>query len=289
MAGTAAGRAGLDETRAAEDFFRILEPASRESEGLRVSMIPSLLDVVGHNLRHGWAETRVFEIGRTYHRRPGGAAELPEEVAWVGIGAAGGVFGPSRERANRSLDFLEFKGVVEALFMSFRIDGARWRSYTAAAPDLVPPGAVELVHESRSLGFAWEVAPEVRARWDMPRPVFVAQVRLEALPLETEEALRYREPSRHPAVRRDIALVVPAGMTQAAVRGWIRESAGPHLAGLELFDAYRGKHIPAGHAGLGFCLVFRAPDRTLEDKEADAAVDRVVSGLAARGIVRRTS
>ena len=71
------------------------------------------------------------------------------------------------------------------------------------------------------------------------------------------------------------------------VRGWLGELAGAHLAAVELFDHYRGKHIPSGFVGLGFSLTFRAFDRTLEDKDVDAAVDRIVTGLGQRGITRR--
>jgi phenylalanyl-tRNA synthetase beta chain len=289
----AAARAGLDPVRSTAGFFRILDPASREAEGLRVSMLPSLLDVLSHNVRHGWIETRVFEIGQTYRRLPGGdggEVVLPEETAQVALAAVGGEFGPSRERDQRSLDFLQFKGVVEALFNSFRIDDPQWRFYTAS-PDstLAPAGAVEVVVGGRSAGFAWEASAEVRGHWDIPRPVYLAQIRLDALPAETGAPVRYREPSRFPPVRRDLALVVPAAVTQADVREWIHREAGPHLAGVELFDAYRGKHIPAGHIGLGFSLTFRAADRTLEEAEVDSAVARVVDGLRGKGIVRRES
>jgi phenylalanyl-tRNA synthetase beta chain len=286
----AAAKAGLDPARSAADFFRILDPASRAAEGLRVSMLPSLLDVLSHNVRHGWIEARVFEIGQTYRRLPegkDGAVVLPEETPQVALAAVGGEFAPSRERDQRSLDFLQFKGVVEALFTSFRIDAPRWRSYTAAADVLpAPAGAVEVVVGERSAGFAWEASAEVRGHWDIPRPVYLAQIRLDAFPA-TLAPVRYREPSRFPAVRRDLALVVPAATTQAEVREWIREGAGPDLAGLELFDAYRGTHIPAGHVGLGFSLTFRAADRTLEEAEVDSAVARVVDGLRRKGIVRR--
>ncbi len=281
----AAVRVGADPARAETDTLLLLDPPTREEEGLRISLLPSLLDAVGHNLRHGVPEARFYELGKTFRRR--GPGELPEETEWVGLAAAGGEFAPSLERAQRSFSFTEFKGCVEALLAAFKIDAPRWRSYTG--PDPVPAGVIEAAAGDRSLGFAWTVDEAAAARWDLNRPVFLAQIRLDALPPDTGTPVVYREPSRYPAVRRDLALVVPEGTSQDAVREIVRAAAGAHLAGLELFDHYRGKHIPAGHVGLGFSLTFRASDRTLEEGEVDAAMEGIVGALAGHGITRRES
>lgn len=281
---TAATRAGLGTEAVEAAVFALLDPPSREEESLRVSLLPSLLKAVGHNLRHGRPEVRFYELGRTFRR----AAEedaLPGETDWVGLAAAGGSFPPSRERGVREYGFLDLKGAVEGLLAAFRIDAPKWRPYTGL--DLVPEGALEVVAGETGIGFAWEVPAGIRSAWDLNRPVYLAQVRLDALPPESGSPRLYVEPSRYPPVRRDLALVVPQGMTQGELRGWIREQAGPQLERIELFDHYRGRHIPEGHAGLGFSLTFRAADRTLEEKEVDAAVDRVVADLKRRGIIRR--
>jgi phenylalanyl-tRNA synthetase beta chain len=279
----AAARAGLPAEGADRAFFPVLDPPSKEQEGLRVSLTPGLLGVVSHNLRHGRPQVRVFELGKVFRHTADG--ERPRESLWVGLAASGGTFAPSLERAQRSLNFVEFKGFVEGLLAAFEIDGPKWRSYDGL--ELVPPGALEIVAGDQPAGLAWEVGSETAARWDLSRPVYVAQLALDALPPDTGVPRRYREPSRFPAVRRDLALVVPMGVTQDEVRGWVRDEGGPSLVSLELFDHYRGKHIPSGHVGLGFSLTFRAADRTLEEKEVDAAVDRIVAGLARRGITRR--
>jgi phenylalanyl-tRNA synthetase beta chain len=177
------------------------------------------------------------------------------------------------------------KGVVEGLLASRHIDAPKWRPYHGLR--LVPEGALEVLTADRSLGFVWEVTREARARWELSRPVFVAQLRFDLLPRERGMPAPYREPSRFPAVRRDLALVVPAAVSHAEVVAWIAAESGPHLAAIELFDHYRGKHIPAGHVGLGYSLTFRAADRTLEEKDVDLAVGRIVTALKKRGIDRR--
>jgi len=281
---------GLSPRAVEREFFPLLDPPSREEQGLRLSLFPSLLDVLARNVRHGTPEARLFEIGKTFHRRsesPGTAASeiFPDEVEWLAIGVVGGTFAPSLERAGRSLDFLEFKGFVEAALASFRIDSPKWRSYTGL--ELMPPGSVEVVAGETQLGFAWEVDESSRENWSLGRPAYLAQIRLASLPRDEGNPATYQEPSRFPAVRRDLALVVPDGESQEATRSRIMAHAGEHLESIELFDHYRGKHIPSGHVGLGFSLVFRARGRTLEEQEVDAVVGTLVQELKRAGIERR--
>jgi len=284
-----ARRIGLPPERIETDFLPLLDPPSREEQGLRLSLLPSLLDVLARNVRHGTPEARLFEIGKSFRRRPpepGSDREpFPDEEEWVALGAIGGDFHPSLERAGRSLDFLEFKGFVETFLSAFRIDAPKWRSYTGL--DLIPPGSVEVTAGESSLGFACEVNEATRSAWDLARPVFLAQLRFASLPRDEGTPVAYREPSRFPAVRRDLALVVPEEETQGAVRSRIAAKAGTHLESIELFDHYRGKHIPPGHIGLGFSLTFRALDRTLEEAEVDRTVDALVQDLKRAGIERR--
>jgi phenylalanyl-tRNA synthetase beta chain len=290
-------RAGLDETTVNASFVRLLEPPTRAEEGLRVTMIPELLSVVARNLRHGHTDVHVFEIGKTFHERslvtkevglfrdPSPNPELPVELSWLGLASTGGDVPPSLERVIRPGGFAGFKGAIEGVLETRHVDAPKWRFYNGLR--LVPEGALEVLSGAVSLGFAWEVSPQARDAWDIPRPVYVAQLRLDLLPQENGKPAQYREPSRFPAVRRDLALVVPEGTHDAELKAWMAAQAGASLVSIELFDEYRGKHIPAGRVGLGYSLTFRAMDRTLEEKEVDAAIARIVSALAERGIARR--
>lgn len=82
-------------------------------------------------------------------------------------------------------------------------------------------------------------------------------------------------------------MIVPHGVEFGQVRQWIRDEGGSQLTRIELFDRYTGKHIPEGHVGLGLRLTFRSPERTLEEQEVDAAIERVVAALDQQQVIRR--
>jgi phenylalanyl-tRNA synthetase beta chain len=88
------------------------------------------------------------------------------------------------------------------------------------------------------------------------------------------------EVPRYPPARRDVAFVLPADAPAAAVQAAIEEAAGELLGSCLLFDVFEGGSLPAGTKSLAFSLDLRAPDRTLESEEADAAVAAIAERLA---------
>jgi phenylalanyl-tRNA synthetase beta chain len=94
--------------------------------------------------------------------------------------------------------------------------------------------------------------------------------------------VRSRPVSRHQAVERDLAIVVPEDRPAASVEQIIRNSAGDLLTDLRLFDIYRGAPLAGAEKSLAFRLRFEA-DRTLGDAEVDGAVAAVAEALRAGG------
>jgi phenylalanyl-tRNA synthetase beta chain len=51
------------------------------------------------------------------------------------------------------------------------------------------------------------------------------------------------------------------------------------LNSVELFDEYRGEHVPTGQRSLAFRLVYRASDRTLTETEIEPVHNQVRTAL----------
>lgn len=93
----------------------------------------------------------------------------------------------------------------------------------------------------------------------------------------------------HPAVTRDLNLVLDDAVTWSSLEATVKGSAGPHLEGVRFVDQYRGKHIPSGKKSYVFSMALRAADRTLTSEEIDAVQASVLKacetahGAALRG------
>ena len=68
-------------------------------------------------------------------------------------------------------------------------------------------------------------------------------------------------------------------MTHDAVLAAVRAAKPANLESVELFDVFRGRHVPEGQKSLAYSFTYRAADRTLKDEEVTAAHQRVVEAF----------
>jgi phenylalanyl-tRNA synthetase beta chain len=254
---------------------RIANPISDDAVWLRTSLLPGLLRAARRNVRHHRTTVRLFEVGTTFLGREGD----PEEVERV----AALLTGPVSEQwpgDRRPMDYLDIKGVVEALLHGLGIEG--WSLSELAFRPFHPGRSTEVILPGQPpVGEVAEIHPSVAQGFDLPGRVAVLELRVGPLVAAASGDVTYREVSRFPPVRRDLAFVVDAAVPAAAVRDALRQAAGDLLDRVLLFDVYTGDPLPEGKKSLAFSIDLRAADRTLTDEEADERVRLIAERLAA--------
>src|SRR5438105_2693627 len=96
-------------------------------------------------------------------------------------------------------------------------------------------------------------------------PLFGLEVRLA---VTGRASVVYRPLPVQPPAERDVALVLPGGVSAAQVAAVLQRAVGPLLERFDVFDEYRGPGIPAGHRGVAWHCSFRDPERTLREEQA---------------------
>jgi phenylalanyl-tRNA synthetase beta chain len=86
--------------------------------------------------------------------------------------------------------------------------------------------------------------------------------------------------SNQPASAKDLALIVDASIQAGNVEREIAKFAKKATKGFDcesvrIFDVYLGEGLPAGKKSLAVTMSFRAADRTLKDKEVNAAFEGI--------------
>jgi phenylalanyl-tRNA synthetase beta chain len=127
-----------------------------------------------------------------------------------------------------------------------------------------------------------ELHPEVARSFDLTGSCAVLELELGALERRAAEIRQVELPSRHPAVRRDVAVLLDRDQAAGEVLEAIRSSAGQSLAQLEIFDRFEGRGVPSGKVSLAFRLIFQRADRTLTDDEVAKAIEKVRTMLVRR-------
>jgi phenylalanyl-tRNA synthetase beta chain len=265
----------------------VTNPLSRDHSVLRNGLIGSLLDVVADNIRHGRTDVPIFEVGKGYGR----AGSETREWWRLGFALSGSAEPPAWNRPARSFDLDDAKGLVELVCR--RLGFAPPAYETDADEPLFHPGRTARVTahcrgtESEAAetlavaGIVGELHPDLLERWETrAERVIVAELAVAGLAGGQLDAVRSSPPARHPAVERDLAIVVAESRPAAEVGAVIRRSGGPLLQGVVLFDIYRGSPLAPDEKSLAHRLTFAAPDRTLTESEVDAAVAAVSEAIS---------
>jgi phenylalanyl-tRNA synthetase beta chain len=259
------------------EAIAVQNPLSKEETHLRTRLLPGLTRRVEHNWRLGEREVRLFEVGTVFRW---GKGALPDEQLWLGVVLTG---------ARRPSHWSDGGGAKVP-------DMDIWdlkRHFELAVGLAAPPGA--LVVRAAGDGAGWQAVAEdgtVVGRAgpldaDAPKwaaPLYGLEVRITVAPAVV---VRYEPVPTHPAVERDISLVVPGGVTAAAIEAVLRKAGGALLTRPQVLDEYRGAGLPAGTRGVTWRCTFRDPARTLTDKEVDALLGKMLSALEGELDVRR--
>ncbi|QOC23959.1 phenylalanine--tRNA ligase subunit beta [Wenzhouxiangella sp. AB-CW3] len=250
----------------------LANPLSRDMGVLRTSLLPGMLDVAGRNMRRQHHHFRLFECGACFRVENDTFVER-ERLGLLMLGAQRGEHFSGR---GREVDFYDLKGEIEHLLERNSV-AATIEFRPVSLPWLHPGQAAEVLLNGQSAGWMGQLHPALLDDLELGQPPFVAE--LDLLAISQRELPLHQDTGRFPAVRRDLALVVPDRHSAAEVLAIIKKEADKWLEKAVIFDQYRGEGIESGSRSLAIGLIFRDVSRTLEDREIDSVISRVVARL----------
>ncbi|HEX4573633.1 MAG TPA: phenylalanine--tRNA ligase beta subunit-related protein, partial [Gemmatimonadales bacterium] len=279
-------RAGLYEARTlplgpadGPQSVAILNPLSAEEAHLRRRLVPGLVRRVEHNWANGNRDVRLFEVGTVFRQGAGGGAGtgVPEEWTSVGAVLTGARRPPHWSEGAKvpDIDIWDLKHHFE-LGVGFAAPDARVEPAAEATV-----GWVARAGNGELVGWAGPLVADAPA-W--AAPLYGFEVRLA---VTSPAPAEYRPLPAQPPVDEDVALLLPPGVTAAAVAAVLRRAAGPLLERLEVFDEYRGPGIPPGARSVAWHCTFRDPARTLRKPDVEALLKRAVQAMEDELGVRR--
>jgi phenylalanyl-tRNA synthetase beta chain len=149
--------------------------------------------------------------------------------------------------------------------------GVRTKGNGFTAPDeRILVGACDALEETLSTSLAWEKEKGV-AELNLSTVIdsMPAPTKYDDLPVQ--DPVVFKAVSLYPAISRDIALWVPAGVSALEVANQLNASAGDLRLRTDLFDEFT-KEEKTSYA---FRMVFQASDRTLTDEEVAQIMEDV--------------
>ena len=269
----------LQQWQLRDDLVPLANPLSAELAVMRPALLPGLVATLGRNAARQLGRVRLFEVGRVFARQageasPGESQPAPLETPRVAAAVCGDAQALQWGLPTRKVDFHDLKGDLESLAAA---SGAQLQFRPSERAFGHPARSAEVYRDGVAIGWIGQIHPRLARAMDIDADVYAFELDLEAL---SARALpRAGELSRFPAVRRDLAFLVPEQVAWSALEATIRQAAGPLLRELNLFDRYVGQGVEPGFKSLAMGLILQDKSRTLTDRDVDAVVAEAVTAI----------
>jgi phenylalanyl-tRNA synthetase beta chain len=255
----------------------LANPISSEMSQMRTSLWPGLVKAVNYNLNRQQSRLRLFEHGLRFYSQ-GNKTRQDHVISGICVGAREPEHWDAQARTG-PVDFYDLRRDVEAILsLSGQTTACQ---FVAAAHPALHPGQSALIRRAGvDIGWLGKVHPAIANQFDLDPESFLFE--LEYAPIRHGDLVRFREISRYPSIRRDLAVVVDVAVQAEALQSAIGEAAGDLLREVVIFDIYQGKGVETGRKSVAFGLILQDSSRTLTDEEVEAVVTGVIESLRGR-------
>lgn len=254
-------------------------PLFPDYSALRTDLLGGLIDAFQYNLEQGNGALNGFEIGRIFSSDEDGLTEAESVAGILGGDSTTGRW--MRSQKDQPMTWFEAKGWLDSAFTRLGL-GVEYQP--DRRDDRLHPGrTASLWLGGDRLGTFGQLHPQLRQERGLPDQVYAFELDMDVV-LKHLDRDEFRVPifqpySSYPASDRDIAFYVPNQVSVAEIDRLLRKTGGKLLESVELFDEYRGSHVPEGQRSLAFRLVYRASDRTLTDDDIEPIQQKIRDAL----------
>lgn len=254
-----------------QKIYPILNPISKDLDGMRNFLLPSLAQVIEHNRKRKYFNLKLFEINHVF-LPPADLNQQPREELHLAIALTGKREGNLWFSSGEEVDFFDIKGLAQLLSDKISLDNSQFISYSDSV--IIEEG-LALFNGNNQLGILGRLCSRIAAKFEIDSEVYGAEFQLHKMYENRKIDRKYQPISRFPAIERDVALIIDEDVAAGEIVSSIQEEGRPYLTKVEIFDVYRGKQIPAGKKSLAFHLHFQAMDRTLTEEEINLLMEKI--------------
>ena len=125
-----------------------------------------------------------------------------------------------------------------------------------------------------------KVAKRLLKQADIDTDVFYADINWNvALSLLKGRRIIYKEISKFPEVKRDLALLVEENVKFGDIKRIAQQCEKKLLKSVTLFDVYQGKNLEAGKKSYAVTFILQDDEKTLKDQQIDAIMQKIQKEL----------
>lgn len=256
------------------DMVRINNTSNIQMEVMRPNLLITALETVRYNQFRQQNNLRLFEFGKSYRHDHGDYVEQDHLTITIAGWSHETWLQPALPSRN---EYYILKSVVENILKIFGISDYQWETREDSSWRLVQ----QYLIGDRPLVSFGEVSEELCEYMDIRGSLFFADFDWNyILSRQRVDQVSVEEPSRFPAVRRDLALVVDRDTSFVKIRSVIEESLGEVVKDIGLFDVYRNEQVLGkGNKSYAVSILLSDPTKTFSDREVDQMMGNLIQLL----------
>ena len=249
------------------EIVSLLDPMTEERNTLRYSIIPSLVKIYEYNKARSLKDISIFEIGKGFAKH---GEEFKEESKLCALMT--GEYGLGINHKTQ-VDFYVIKGVAEEL-LDYLGYGNRYSFVVKEnfPKEFHPYQTAYISVNNDIVGIIGRLHPNISKE-----PTFVMEINLDKLLDKKVGKMKFKEISKFPSVKKDIAVIIDKEKTSGEVAMAIKKAASNLLT---KFDVYTGANIDENKKSLAYSLTFEDSKKTLTDEEINKEMEKIIEFLS---------
>lgn len=252
-----------------ETAVKLLNPLSSDLDCMRQNLLFSSLTAIGYNQKRKNGDLKLFELGKSYNTD----GDWYAEKQLLSLVIAGKNEPEQWNTKSDAVSFYNIKSAVDAIIKRLKIEGIRVEDYDGTYFDF---GLTYRKGEKALVSFG-AVAKANLKKADVDGAVFFAQFDWDLLlKVIKKNKITYKEVSKFPSVRRDLALLLDEAVSFEQLRLIANRTEKKLLKEVGIFDVYKGDKLPEGKKSYALSFVLQDEDKTLTDKQIDGIIQKLI-------------
>ena len=272
------------ETYKPENLVRLMNPLSNDLNVMRATLLFGGLESIQHNANRKNADLKFFEFGNCYHfhaekKNPEKVLAAYSEELHMGLWLTGKRVSNSWAHADENSSVYELKAYVLNIFRRLGVNfgGLVFGNLT---DDIYSVAISVHTRGGKLLATFGVVCKKIQKAFDIDNEVYYADLNWKELMKAIKgNAVSYKEISKFPAVKRDLALLIDKKVQFAEIEKIAYETDKKLLKSVELFDVYEGKNLEAGKKSYAVSFMLQDENATLNDKQIDKFMQKLIGNL----------
>ena len=252
------------------DSVEILNRLSEDLGVMRQHMVFAGLESLAHNINRRQKDLKLFEFGKTYHKK--GAKYI--EKRHLALYFSGLNEGETWAQTPRKSALHHVYSTVVALMKQLGV--LEFETSPIENSQIYAYGLRVSVQKKTCVEFGL-INPDLAAKLDVKQEVFLADMDWDYWGKKEKGNFVYQEISKFPEVRRDLSLVIDRSISYNEIYKLSSLTEKQILKNVAIFDVYEGKNLGEGKKSYSVSFTLQDETQTLTDKVIDATMERLIA------------